>query len=53
MGIMSYFVLPQVGQEIRSGPDFRMPAACKIFLAAMTYSTGSAVRLTRMVSPTP
>ncbi len=47
MGIMSYFVRPQVGQEIRSGPLRRMPAACKMFLAA----TISSDRVCRQAHP--
>ena len=43
----------QVGQEMRFGPVCRSPAAERISLAARTSSTGSAVRLTRMVSPIP
>ena len=53
MGIISYCVRPQVGQETRFGPKRRTPAAERICLAARTSSTGSAVRLTRTVSPMP
>ena len=38
MGIMSYFVRPQVGQEMRFGPVCRSPAAERISLAAHTSS---------------
>ena len=46
-------VRPQVGQAMRFTPPFRSPAAFRIFLAAQTSSTGSAVSVTRMVSPMP
>ena len=53
MGMRSIFVRPQVGQEMRLGPSCRSPAASRIFLAAPISSTGSAVRVTRRVSPIP
>ena len=53
MGIRSMRVRPQVGQAIRFTPSLRSPAAFRIFLAAKISSIGSAVSVTRMVSPIP
>ena len=52
-GIRLIRVRPQVGQEISSGPSFRRPQAFKILRATTISSTGSAVSVTRKVSPIP
>ncbi len=51
--IKSISVRPHVGQDIISGPRFRMPRARKISYAAMISCVGSAVKDTRKVSPIP
>src|SRR5207253_10702284 len=44
---------PHDGHAIRIGPRSRKPSDFRISHATFTSSTGSAVRLTRIVSPIP
>ena len=53
IGMIFILVLAHVGHETRLIESLRMPKALRIFLAAITSSSGSDVSDTRIVSPIP